>query len=497
MTGVWDIDGYTLERTPEVVTELPTVANGGIVVNANRTMTITYQIREEAQWSDGVPITADDFAFTIETVLATEAAANGGPYTNAEIRTYEGEGNTFSVTLRRPTMKHEPLLRWLIPKHAVEGTDFAEDWNTSTWPSGGPFIVDTLEERTSVTLVRNDAYWKTDADTGFQLPYLDSVRFDFIPETENILDAFTNREVDVIQPPPNIDWLQRLDSHSDDGAVVEALPGPVWEHVNFQFDKARLELSPNSCNDNLAFRRAIMHAIDRDAVANDWASGYGTAMQSYLEAFTPSVSTDAWGRYPYDPDTARALYQIAVEETGRECVAVFNTTGNADARPRAALLYEEMLTAAGIPIEVVLYDSSVFFGEMLDDGTWDIGQWAWVGSPGLSGTIGIHELFDPNGKPPRGSNYYRWGTSGSSVRDDHTKRFAEIVKEMNATVDEVEILTLVHEAEEILADQAVILPIVQRLTAAAVWGDEIGGFKHNPTSSSHTWNIEYWYRTDR
>jgi peptide/nickel transport system substrate-binding protein len=499
MTGVWDIDGYTLERIPEVVTELPSVANGGVVVNRNRTMTITYHIRDEAAWSDGVPVTADDFAFTIETVLATEAEADHrSTYTDAEIRSYEGEGKTFSVTLRLPTMKHESLFEWLIPKHAVEGSDFAEDWNTRAWPSGGPFIVETFDQGQSVTLIRNDNYWKVDPETDLQLPYLDRVQWVFEPETENIIKAFKAREVDVIQPPPwaegVIDPLTKLEP---DGAIIEVLPGPVWEHINFQFDKARLELSPDSCNDNLAFRRAVMHAIDRDAVAHSWAPGYGTAMQSYLAAYTPSVSTNAWDRYPYSSDTANALYKIAVEETGRECVAIFNTTSNADERPRLALLYEEMLAQAGIPMEVALVDSSVFFGEMFDDATWDIGQWAWVGSPGLSGLIDAHDLFDPNGAPPKGSNYYRWGTPRSSVRDEHTKRFAEIVKEMNATVDEDEIIALVHEAEEILADQAVILPIVQRLTAAAVWGDEIGGFKHNPTSRSHTWNIEFWYRTDR
>ncbi len=497
MTGVWEIDGYTLERIPEVVSELPTVANGGIVVNPNQTMTITYHIRDEAQWSDGVPITADDFAFTIETVLATEADVGKGPYTDADVRSYGGEGKTFSVTLRRATILHEPLFKWLIPKHAVEGSNFAEDWNTTTWPSGGPFIVEGFEQNKSVNLTRNDNYWKSDTDTGLRLPYLDAIEFVFIPEAENILDEFTLRNVDVIQPPPNVEWIERLESRSEDGAIVEVLHGPVWEHINFQFSDDRLELSPNSCNHNLAFRRAVIHAIDRDRVAQDWSPRYGVAMPSYVEAFTPSISTDAWDRYPYDPGAAQALYQIALEETGRECAAIFNTTGNADARPRAALLYEEMLTAAGIPIEVKLYDSSIFFGEMLDEGTWDIGQWAWVGSPGLAGLIAIHDVFDPNGLPPKGSNYYRWGTRGSSVRDEHTARFAETVREMNATVDEAEIVALVQEAEAILADQAVIVPVVQRLTAAAVWGDEIGGFKHNPTQASHTWNIEYWYRTDR
>jgi peptide/nickel transport system substrate-binding protein len=498
MTGVWDINGYTLERTPEVVTKLPTVANGGIIVNRNRTMTITYEIRDEAVWSDGIPITAEDFAFTVETVLAAEAVApHRSTYTDVDIQSYEGEGKSFSITLHRPTMKHEELFEWLIPKHAVEESDFAEDWNTTAWSSGGPFVVTSFDQGHSVVLTRNDNYWKTDPDTGLQLPYLDGVEFVFEPETETIVRAFKAREVDVIQPPPLVEILNPLKGLESEGAIIEVLPGPAWEHVNFQFSKDRLELSPNSCNDNLAFRRAVIHAIDRDAAADSWAPGFGVAMQSYIEAFTPSLSNGAWSRYPYNPDAARALYQIAVDETGRECSVLFNTTGNADERPRLALLYETMLADAGIPVVIQLEDSSVFFGETLDEGTWDIGQWAWIGSPGLSSLIGVHDLFDPNGRPPKGDNFYRWGTPGSSVRDEHTKRFAEIVKQLNATVDEREIIALIHEAEEIIADQAVILPIVQRLAAAAVWGDEIGGFKHNPTKTSHTWNIEYWYRTDR
>jgi len=44
------VDGFTLEFIPDLVTELPTVANGGIVVKADGTETIRYQIKEEAVW---------------------------------------------------------------------------------------------------------------------------------------------------------------------------------------------------------------------------------------------------------------------------------------------------------------------------------------------------------------------------------------------------------------------------------------------------------------
>ena len=44
--GVYKIDGFTLEFVPELVTELPTVANGGVTVNDDGTMTVKYQIRD-------------------------------------------------------------------------------------------------------------------------------------------------------------------------------------------------------------------------------------------------------------------------------------------------------------------------------------------------------------------------------------------------------------------------------------------------------------------
>jgi peptide/nickel transport system substrate-binding protein len=67
--GVQDIDGFTLELVPDVVTELPSVANGGITVNADGTETIRYTIRDEAVWSDGTPISGDDFQFTFDTIM--------------------------------------------------------------------------------------------------------------------------------------------------------------------------------------------------------------------------------------------------------------------------------------------------------------------------------------------------------------------------------------------------------------------------------------------
>ncbi|MCL1694122.1 MAG: ABC transporter substrate-binding protein [Actinomycetia bacterium] len=496
-TGVYEIDGRTLELIPEVVTELPTTSNGGVVVNEDWTMTVRYTIRDEAMWDDGVPISGDDFAFTLE--MLQDPDTNAG-YTVDEvyesIETFEAGPKTFSFTLNQPTILHEQLFRVLIPKHAVEGSDFLVDWNDKMWPSGGPFIFTSWEKGDRIIVERNDNYWKTDSEHGQQLPYLDAVEFRFIPETESIIRAFKEREVDVIQPPPFEPTLDSLVALESEGADVQVGSGPVWEHINFQFGPGRLEMNEVSLNDNLAYRRAVAQLIDTEAIAAA-VGKYIEPLSSYVDAFSPTLSGHAWDRYPYDPDKARELVKRIKEEERIETItAAYSSTSNGDARVWIAEALVPMFDAVGIELQLELQDSQLFFGETLDNGIWDIGEWAWVGSPGLAGLVAIHDIFDPEAPPPEGSNYYRWGTEDSSVRGAETERFAEVRDLMNETVDADELESLIAEAEDILADQMVILPLYSRLVVGAVWEDEITNFVMNPTQASHTWNMEEWYRAD-
>ena len=176
-------------------------------------MTISYTIRDEAQWADGTPISGDDFAFTYETLIDPAVAEyryqyTGNPYELIVPTSIEAGPKTFRFAMVAPTLRHEDLFEWLIPRHQVEGTDVLTDWNDVPWVSGGPFSFDSWDRGVRLTLVRNENYWKTD-QAGNPLPHLDGVEFRFIPEIEEIIKAFQGREVDVIQPPP---FLPSLDS---------------------------------------------------------------------------------------------------------------------------------------------------------------------------------------------------------------------------------------------------------------------------------------------
>ena len=494
-TGVQEVDGFTLDLIPVVVTELPTVANGAVTVNADGTMTVRLTIRDDAVWSDGVPISGDDFQFTLDTTLDPDLPIDKATYEDI-VDTVVGD-KTFEYTLSAPTVLFEFLFDVIIPKHAVEGTDFVADWNDTMWPSAGPFMFSNWQKGEFVKLVRNPNYWKTDPETGQQLPYLDTVVHRFIPETESLVNAFRARELDIINPPPSAELIESLLALEPDGAKVEVLAGPVWEHLNFSFSPARLERNPNSANSNLAYRQAVGHLVDKRLIVDEILAGQVEPLDSFIDAFSPSLSQGSWAQYDYNPDKAMELLEQAKAELGvDEISTVFSTTSNNDARVLLSQLFVDMFEAVGIVYTNQLEDSQIFFGETLDNGKWDLGEWAWLGAPGLSGIVDIMDIFDPEAPPPDGSNYYNWGTPGSSVINDATSTFAGLRDDLNSTVDDDELVALINQMETILADDAVIHPLYQRLDPGVVWADEIGGFKHNPTSQGFPWNMEFWYRID-
>jgi len=494
-TGVWDVDGFTLELIPEVVTDLPTVDNGGVVLNDDGTMTVSYQIRDEAQWDDATPISGDDFQFTLDTILNPDNLADMTIY--EDIVDTEVGPKTFTYTLAAPSVQYDLIFGTLIPKHDVEGTDFVNDWNETMWASGGPFVFSEWQKGEFIRLTRNENYWKTDPETNQQLPFLDEVIFRFIPETESLITAFKNREVDVINPPPATATIQDLQTLEPEGATVEVLSGPLWEHVNFQFGPRRLERNPDSLNHNVKYRQAVAHTIDKQLIVDEILAGQVQPLNSFVEAYSPTLSGASWSQYDYNPATAMALLdEVRAEEGVTDIQTVFTTTSNNDARVTLSELFQGMFEAVGIVYQNDLEDSQLFFGETLDTGLWDFGEWAWVGTPGFSGLVSAFDLFDPEAPPPEGGNYYRWGTEDSAVINDNTARFAAIRDELNSSVDDAVLLPLIAEGEQIIADEVVIIPLYARLDPGAVWSDEIGGFKHNPSQASTEWNIETWYRVD-
>ena len=514
LAGAAELDPAALDFDPDLVSELPTTTNGGVTVRPDGTMTVVYRIHPDAVWEDGTPVSGEDFASTYETIV-------GLALDDPELALYReilpesvaaGE-KTFSYTLPRATIDYERLFAVVLPSQAA-GTDPATGWATRPWQSAGPFrfqgwaesAADPGTPGSTAVFIRNDAYWRTDI-VGQALPYLDSVEFRFVAGPREAVEGFAQGEFDIAELGAWPDVISRLGNLR--GAGVSVGDGTAWEHLAFQFGMNNG--NDASLNRSVAFRRAVAHALDREALASAGSWVNSGALSSFLK-LSPVPRGEGWNRYAYDPQLAASLLEDACDALRRDCAAdppvvVITTTAGGGLRTEVGTLAEQMLDAAGFDAHLVTEDAALFFGTTFDLGDWDLGLWAWESPGGLSGVVRTLGYWDPAGPPPTGLNYQRWGTpavsgygpdfdqAASTVSDAPTDRFAAILEEMRGTADRDRLLELAAEAGEILADQVVIIPLATRGEGVAWWSNTVAGVRHHPSRPA-TWTLERWYRID-
>ena len=137
---------------------------------------LTYHIKQEAVWSDGTPVSADDFIFTLD---AIRNPANGTSKTGYEFVTQADRVDAKTVTIRfsQPYPNWKTLFEFVLPKHVLAGHDLDQVWRdeiadpvTHAPIGSGPFLVSSWTKGQSLTVSRNPRWW---GPTG---PFLDTDR---------------------------------------------------------------------------------------------------------------------------------------------------------------------------------------------------------------------------------------------------------------------------------------------------------------------------------
>lgn len=487
--GVFDVDPMTWERIPDTVVALPSQSDG-IVVNDDGTMTVRYEVAAEAVWSDGVPITGQDVAFTAQAMRDMSRAQEWNVKdVMATVIGAEADGKIAFITFEEPTLAFEDALWIILPSHHLDGIDLVEDTDGSDWPSGGPFVVDEWDPSQRVRFVRNEHYWKLDGD-GRSLPYLDALTI--LGTTEPGLQAnqpappvgaFARQEIDIAVGSWSQEDVDRIEALDDDDATLQHVPIPVIEQLTFSFSDARFEANPDSANEFIDFRRVLASSISRPQLITDT----GVPWLPDTPGMLIPRGTSAWSMYEV------GITQIP--ELPEGATSILGTTCEGDSRYRIKDALEPSFMAAGVSYESECIDSSVFFGETIDEGSFDIGMWAWVSDGGYRSQLDLLEVFDPQSTPPddpfgSGGNYGRWGDR--TTANDNTERFSELVDEARTTIDAVRFNEIILEAELILATELPVIPLAFRQNTAGIWTDAVSGVVNNVWGSGITWNVELW-----
>jgi peptide/nickel transport system substrate-binding protein len=438
--------------------------------------TVVYRIRDEAVWSDGTPISADDFVYNWEHQNGSDPdvdVASVSGYDRIESVVGSDGGKTVTVTFAEPYSEWQSLFWNILPAHYTEAQDGG--WNTgldaAPTISGGPYVIDDYEPGADLTLLRNEAWWGEPAR-------LDAIVFRFIPDSPAQGDALRNGEVDMIYPQPQLDLVQQLEELDD--VTSEVNFGLQFEHLTFNLENEFLAMPE--------VRRAIALGVDREQLVaatvgqfDDEASQLDNRMWLTNQ---PEYEAHGEDYASADVDGARALLEEAgfvegdggtYELDGRPLSLRISTTAGNALRESQEEVVQAQLAEVGIDIRIENAPSDVLFGEWGPEGNFDIINFAWVGSPfTISGNESVYRSGSAN----------NWGHYANPEVDD---LFATALTEL----DPEEAAALGNRIDEVLWEDLTNLPLYQKPTFIA-YRTTFANIGDNSTSSGPFWNAETW-----
>lgn len=461
---------------PALAVEVPTRENG-LVVERGAGMEVTLHIDDAAVWSDGTPITCDDVRFRWETIMDERwmIISRKGWELIDDVRCPDRQ-----TVVYRFRERYAPYLELVgaapMPKHVLDGKDFNTFFSNTIPIASGPFRFERWDRSVEVVLRRNEKYWAAGKD---DKPYLDTIRYVFVADTNTLKIQLRTGEVDVISPPPDSTLEDELKTFPRGKFQIE--PGIYWEQIAFNVGKAPTN-DPN-------VRHAIARSIDREQIAKVVLKGQVDVLQSTLLPAKEEYYVPAWEGVKPDPkEAARLLEKSGYAKQGQYYVkggkpltVVFKSTAGNNLRLKVAQLLQQRLKANGIRMEIALEPPNVFFGQSTVQGSYDMALWAW--SSGIDPSQ--VSLFSCDSIPSEANEY-----SGQNNYRYCNERVDELLRQADVTTSVAERAKLVHEVQTRMAADMPMLPLFQRPDTLA-YTDRAQGMDVNPIGGL-VWNVADW-----
>lgn len=408
----------------------------------------TFHLDPEARWSNGDPVTAEDFMFAFERILTP---AMGAPYAymlypirgaeafnKGELTSFSQVGlqspdpQTLVIDLEAPTpyllslpthYTWFPLHKKTVLAHG-EMTDRISRWTKpGNLVGNGPFALETWKLNNSIHVAKNPHYRAAD-----------EVRLEgihFLPvnlDTEE--RAFRSDQLHITSsvPIPRIDWYRE---NAPDQMRFDTYLGVYYYLIN-------TERGPLA---DKRVRQALAYSIDREALTQHVLK----AGQKPAYHFTPPnvAGYTARARFPYDPERARELLAEAGFPNGEgfpKFELLFNTSESH--RTIAVAIQQMWKEELGIDINLYNQEWKVYLATRKAR-EFDIVRAAWIG-----------DYVDPNTflslkTSDNGNNHTNWGND----------QFDALIKDAAKTLNPEERLELFQRAEDILVEEMPVIPI--------------------------------------
>ena len=463
-------------------------------VTSTNPQTIVYQINPKAVWSDGTPISADDFIYMWQANSgnpkytdvggkAFEPASSAG-YNQIKSVTSSNGGKTATVVFATPFGDWQSLFSDIMPSHIAKTVGFNngfQTFNAAVKVSGGPFEIQSYTQGQSLVEVRNPKWWGTPAP-------LDKLVFRFFADDNQIPPALQNSEVNAASPTiASLEFKNALAPIPN--LTTTTIPGLQFQH--FDFNQANPYLG------KLAVRQAIAAGTNRADMVNRIIGPISTSIKPLNNRIfmpnQPQFTDTSGGAAAYDPAKAKQLLQSAGMTmgsdgyfhpssgplAGKDLAFTLSTTSGVPVRAEIEQLFQSYMKAIGIKINIQNYAPATLFGTVAPKSEYDIIEFAWVATPFASSNQSIYCSYTNANLCGQNWNHY--------ANSEVDKLFVQAT----ATIDPAKAATLYNQIDAILWKDMVTLPLFQQ-PVLTTWTSSYGNILPNPSSTGLTWNAQTW-----
>ncbi len=406
-----------------------------------------FYLRPDAQWSNGEPVTAQDFEFAWKRALSPEAASENAymlfPIKNAQAynnkqATADQVGVTalsdhiLEVTLEKPTAYFASLVAFhaFYPVNQQAVTAAPDNWaiSAATLISNGPFTLTNWVHNGKVEFAKNNDYWDHSAVklTKMSWPIIDS-------QATRLL-LVENKQVDMMVEPPIVEQ-DRLNQ----AGLLQIAPYLGIYYYVFNTKQAPF--------DNPKIRKAFALAINREMLIKNVVKGgkqpaYAWVAPGLINPATGQDFRQEGGNYAVeDASLAKKLLTEAGYPQGSNLppITILFNTGEMH-KAIAEAIQEMWKQNLGVNVQLMNQESKVFL-ESRTQGEFQIARASWIGD--YADPMTFMDVFHDAENDAKYDN----------------PAYNALVEQAQATLDQRVRMQAMHDAEKILFDDGVIIPI--------------------------------------
>jgi peptide/nickel transport system substrate-binding protein len=348
----------------------------------------TFHTEPHAKWSDGKPLTAQDAAWTLSTIIKFQngPTANSAGYVTDMTSAVAPNPDTLVVTYSQPVANVLSQMQQIqiLPEHiwskyaTGSGKGLTTFQNNAPIVSGGPFMLTSYTKGQAAIFKRNPDWFGPK-------PHIQGIALEFFTDTDAMVTALKSGQLDGVESVPTTSVAALKAA----GFVVREAPGDQFDDFIIN-DNPSQEASHRELVNPL-LREAFSYAIDRQQLVSTVLLGYGTPGSTIIPPSTGSWSDPAIKPVPFDIAKANQLLDEAGYKMGPNGIRMANghpmsytvilpTDTTSAYGDRSFEIVQADLKQVGVQLVPEDLDNSAAYSAITNDNykTFEMSMWDWL-----------------------------------------------------------------------------------------------------------------------